>query len=144
MLDFHELGLPTPRRVRMTHDSQLPELPELPEIGEARGNRSRSLVLSVDGLCVAIVERPSMLEAVAADLSLVMSERQSPSGSLLLGPKGQRELPMAYRKELANQGISVKRSNTDDLVSAAKGILTAFWRRHRVHQMRYQEAQNRG
>jgi hypothetical protein len=125
----------------MTHDKHLPERPE---IGEARGWRTDSLVFSVDGLCVAIVDQPSMLKTVAEDLTRVMSERRSPSGSLLLGPSDRPELPMAYRKELASLGISVKRSNTDDLVSAAKGILNDFWRRHRVNQMRYQAAQNRG
>ena len=141
MLDFHELGSSTLRRDRMTHDSQLPEHPE---IGEVIGRRSHSLVLSVDGLCVAIVESQGMLRAAADDLSSVMSERQAPSGSLLLGPTERPDLPMAYRKQLANLGISVERSKSEDLVSAAKGMLNDFWMRHRVQQMRYQEAQSRG
>ena len=140
MLDFYELGSSTPpRRDHMTHDSHLPEHPD---IGEARGRRSHSLVLSVDGLCVAIVERPAMLRAAADDLSSVMSELQSPSGSLLLGPTERPDLPMAYRKQLANLGISVERSKSEDLLSAAKGMLNDFWLRHRVQQMRYREAQN--
>lgn len=115
---------------------------ERPEIGEARGRRTHALVLSVDGLCVAIVDRPAMLKTVAEDLTRVMSERQSPSGSLLLRPSDRPELPLAYRKELASLGISVKRSKTEDLVSAAKGILHDFWSRHRVNQMQYQAADN--
>ena len=139
MLDFYELSSSTPRRDRMTHDSQLPERPN---IGEVRGRRSHSLVLSVDGLCVAIVERTAMLKAAADDLSSVMLELQSPSGSLLLGPTELPDLPMAYRKQLANLGISVERSKSEDLVSAAKGMLSDFWMRHRVQRIRYQEAQN--
>ena len=141
MLDFQVLGSSRPRHDRMTHDNHLPERPE---IGEARGRRTHSLVFSVDGLCVAIVDRPALLKNVAEDLTSLMSELQSPSGSLLLRPSDRPELPMAYRKELASLGISVKRSNTEDLVSAAKGILTNFWRRHRENQMRYQAAQSRG
>ena len=140
MLDFQGLGSSRPRHDRMNHDKQIPVHPE---IGEARGWRTHSRVFTVDGLCVAIVDQSEMLKTVAEDLTRVMSDLQSPSGSLLLRPSDRPELPMAFRKELASLGISVKRSKTEDLVSAAKGILNDFWRRHRENQMRYQAAQNR-
>ena len=137
MLDFQGLGSSRPQHERMTHDNHLPDRPE---IGEVIGERSHLRVLSVDGLCVAIVDRPTSLENAASDLKHVMVDRQSSSGSLLLGPKGRLDMSMQLRKDLANKGISVKRSSTDDLFAAAEGMLNAFWRRHRVTQERYQAA----
>lgn len=139
--ELHELGFMIRRGKRMTHDSHLPKQPR---IDEAKGLANKSLVLSVDGLCVAIVDQPDMLRSVAADLSTAMSKINSPSGSLLFSPGQLPDLPMALRKELANMGISVKRSNTEDLVSEAKDILIEFWRRRREHQTRYLQAQSGG
>ena len=137
MLDFRGLGFSKPRRDHMTDSSQLPDSPA---IDEATGQWSHSPVLSVQGLCVAIVGGSSDLDDVTHDLLKAMEEYRSPSGSLLFAPTRAQDLPLQKRKELANRGISIKRSNNEDLVSAARAILTAFWRRHLVIQQRYQAA----
>lgn len=111
-----------------------------PTIDEVEGVQSRLRVLSVQGLCVAIVDRPVDWQAAAHDLEQVMSGRQSPNGSLLLAPGDGQELPAPLRHQLANLGISVRRAHTDDLVAAAIDLLHVFWHRHRATLARYQVA----
>jgi hypothetical protein len=137
MLKLHGLASSRTQHDHMT-DSRDP--PESPPIDESTGPWSHVPVLSVNGLCVAIVGKSSDLDDVTHDLLKAMKEYRSPSGKLLFAPARKDHLSVQKRKELADRGISIRQSDTEDVMSAARGILTSFWRRHLVIQQRYQAA----
>ena len=101
-----------------------PRLPK-PSVVSCEGRQSRSRILCVQGLCIAIVSDADRLQTAIDDLSEVMPRWHALSGSALVVSKTPLDLGEAVRLRWANQGISVQRATTNAEIKA-RGMLGSF------------------
>lgn len=112
--------------------------PHLPHaaVSAIEGPRSRSRILCIQGLCIAIVDKAERLPKVIADLSEVMPQWHAVSASALVQSKTPLDVLEKTQLEWANKGISIKRATTD-AESVARGMLDSFLLRRQSSSIAY-------
>lgn len=102
-----------------------------PKISDERSGPIR--VLSVDGLCVALVERDRDTAGFAERaLLLAMKTTQAPTGTIFVSRGSAQVFDRESVRRMAEHGISVRYAISDDLTREAEEMIAAYWSRRKV------------
>jgi hypothetical protein len=112
-------------------EAELSMLPKQPRVEYATGKFDTDLV-SVEGLCLALLEDAGQLKHAVADLQRFMIQSNAATGLVVISPESRVADFELTPKQLADIGIAFYQSPTGKLRDAATNYIKQYWENRRA------------